>query len=196
MAPELHIIECICRPASALHPPPSDKPLRIQIEGPLVSIAKLFPDTPWDVSSVPAPFPQLAGRRLAELTYEKIYGQRYRPDIEGDLVVRDEYLGWVPRRSEIDYYGVTFDHLIPAHDQDPEVLQINIIEMDEDKGAYANQYLPFHVDWKDYAGKRILAVPRCCQRRIGSTDRRKINDGVNWRDNATRQTALDNGHPY
>lgn len=44
--------------------------------------------------------------------------------------------------SEIDYYGVTFDHLVPPHDLDPEVLQIDIIEMDDDEGAYANTHLP------------------------------------------------------
>jgi hypothetical protein len=32
---------------------------------------------------------------LANLTYETIYGHPVRPDVEGDLVVRDEYLGWV-----------------------------------------------------------------------------------------------------
>lgn len=29
----------------------------------------------------------------------------------------------------IDYYGVTFDHLVPADDTNPEVLQMNIIEI-------------------------------------------------------------------
>jgi hypothetical protein len=43
----------------------------------------------------------------------------------------------------IDYYGVTFDHLVPADNANPKVLQINIIEMDNDKGAYANEHLLF-----------------------------------------------------
>jgi hypothetical protein len=29
----------------------------------------------------------------------------------------------------IDYYGVTFDHLVPPDDTNPEVLQINIVEI-------------------------------------------------------------------
>ena len=41
----------------------------------------------------------------------------------------------------IDYYGITFNHLVPADNPDPEVLEINIIEMDDDEGAYANKYL-------------------------------------------------------
>lgn len=84
--------------------------------------------------------------------------------------------------SEIDYYGVTFDHLDPPHDDDPEVLQINIIEVDYDGGPYATEHLPFKVDPADYTGKRVLAVPRCCQKRKGTQDRRRINFGVAYRD--------------
>lgn len=86
--------------------------------------------------------------------------------------------------SEIDYYGVTFDHLVPpADDAFPEVLQINIIDMDEDDGEFANSgILPFHVDAAAYIGKRVLAVPRCCQNRKGSTDRKRINGPVAHRD--------------
>lgn len=94
--------------------------------------------------------------------------------------------------SQIDYYGVTFDHLVPADDPDPEVFQINIIEMDGDEGEYANKYLPFRVDWREFTGKRILAVPRCCQLRKGTTDRLRINDGVKRReDYAKEQEAFD-----
>ncbi|PNH26507.1 hypothetical protein BJF96_g10164 [Verticillium dahliae] len=142
MAPELYIPSCIREPAHPFHPPPLGKPLRIQIEGPLVSVKKLLPDTPWHVSYILTSFPQIAGPLLAKLTFEKIYGHPVRPDVEGDLVVRDEYLGWVREvrpRNEIDYYGVTFDHLVPADDPNPEVLQININEMDDDEGAYANK---------------------------------------------------------
>ena len=80
--------------------------------------------------------------------------------------------------SEIDYYGVTFDHLVPTDDYFPEVLQINICEIDVDQGEYANTYLPFPVDPADYIGKKILAVPRCCQKRKGSTDRSRVNGSV------------------
>lgn len=88
--------------------------------------------------------------------------------------------------SQIDYYGVTFDHLIPAHDNDPEVLQINIIEMDDDGGAYADETLPFRVDPTEYTGRRVLAVPRCCQKRKGTQDRCRINLGVADRDARTQ----------
>jgi hypothetical protein len=80
--------------------------------------------------------------------------------------------------SRIDYYGVTFDHLVPAGDPDPEVLQINIIETEDDSGAYANKWLPFKVDAAKYKGQMVLAVPRCCQKRKGTQDRRRINESV------------------
>lgn len=69
------------------------------------------------------------------------------------------------------------------------MLQININEMDDDEGVYANKYLAFAVDWGEYTGKRILAVPRCCQRRKGTTDRVRINDGVVRKDANKEQNA-------
>lgn len=66
-------------------------------------------------------------------------------------------------------------------DADPEVLQINILEMDDDGGAYANAGLLFSVDPLQYAGVRILAVPRCCQKRNGKTDRKRVNNQVEMR---------------
>lgn len=59
---------------------------------------------------------------------------------------------------------------------------MNIIEVEDDNGVYANQHNPFHVDPEDYIGKKVLAVPRCCQIRQGTTDQRRINSGVNRRD--------------
>ena len=73
---------------------------------------------------------------------------------------------------------MTFDHLVPADDPDPEVLQISIIETDNDDGAFANKYLKFKVDSKEYLGSKLLAVPRCCQLRKGTTDRGRVNDNV------------------
>ncbi|KAI0902675.1 hypothetical protein F4823DRAFT_621176 [Ustulina deusta] len=181
MALELYIPPCIRNPINPYHPPPPDKPLRIQIEGPLVAVERLFPNIQWHVKDVQPEFPQPAGPKLAELTYSLLYGRNASPDIQGDLVVRHEYLGWIMHPKpvqEIDYYGVTFDHLVPPDDYDPEVLQINIIEIEDDNGVYANTYMPFHVDLAEYAGKRVLAVPRCCQKRKGTTDRRRVNEGV------------------
>jgi hypothetical protein len=64
--------------------------------------------------------------------------------------------------SYIDYYGVIFDHLVPADDPNPEVLAISIIKVDNDGGAFANKVLLFQIDPTEYTGKKVLAVPRCC----------------------------------
>jgi hypothetical protein len=81
----------------------------------------------------------------------------------------------------IDYYGVTFDHLVPADDINPEVLQINIIEIEDDNGIYANTWLSFAVDPAEFIGKKVLAVPRCCQKRKGTQDRWRVNALVDQR---------------
>jgi len=39
----------------------------------------------------------------------------------------------------IDYYGITFDHLVPIDDTNPEVLQINVIEIEDDEGQVCEQ---------------------------------------------------------
>ncbi|KAJ3562433.1 hypothetical protein NPX13_g8568 [Xylaria arbuscula] len=152
MALELYIPPCIRSPIHPHHPPPPDKPLRIQIEGPLVAVERLFPNIQWHVEGIKPEFPQPAGLKLAELTYSLLYGRKPSPDIQGDLVVRNEYLDWLvhPRPvQEKVYYGLTFDHLVPPDDYDPEVLQINIIEIEDDNGVYANKYMPFYVDPAD-----------------------------------------------
>jgi hypothetical protein len=63
-----------------------------------------------------------------------------------------------------------FDHLVPANNYFPEVLQINICKIDEDKGEYTNTYLSFPVDSAEYIGKKVLAVPRYCLKRKETTD--------------------------
>jgi hypothetical protein len=35
---------------------------------------------------------------------------------------------------------------------------------------YARKYLDVEIDPADYFGKRVLAVPRCCQKRKSTTD--------------------------
>jgi hypothetical protein len=64
--------------------------------------------------------------------------------------------------SYIDYYVVTFDHLVPANDPNPEVLAISIIKVDNARGAFANSVLSFPIDPTEYIGKKVFAVPRCC----------------------------------
>ena len=81
----------------------------------------------------------------------------------------------------IDYYGVTFDHLVPDDDINPEVLQINIIETEDDNGVYANRWLLFKVDPTEFIRKKVLAVPRCCQERKGTQDRWRVNALVDQR---------------
>lgn len=62
------------------------------------------------------------------------------------------------------------------------MLQINIIEIEDDHGIYANTWLSFAVDPTQFIGKKVLAVPRCCQKRKGTQDRWRANTGVNERD--------------
>lgn len=87
MALPLHIPPCILNPPHPLHPPPADKPLRIRIQGPLETIAKLLPDITWHPIVA---YPQPGGLALAKITHEKLYGEGAQPG-----VVRDEYLAWV-----------------------------------------------------------------------------------------------------
>ncbi len=95
MALELYIPPCIKTPAHPHHPPPLEKPLRIRFEGPLVSIQKLVPEMTWHLEVVDRVFPQPAGPELARLAYRTVYRQDIRLENAGDMVVRDEYLGWV-----------------------------------------------------------------------------------------------------
>ncbi|KAF2174852.1 hypothetical protein K469DRAFT_612999 [Zopfia rhizophila CBS 207.26] len=176
MALELYIRPCTHEPPLC-HSPPPNKPLRVHIQGPLESIQKLLPDASWCPIG---PFPQRGGLKLASLTHQKLYRVNYAPK------VRDEYLAYVIEGriplDRIDYYGVTFDHLVPANDPNPEVLAINIIEVDNDGGAYANEFLSFPVDVTEYTGKKVLAVPRCGQKKKGTQDRGRINSLVAERD--------------
>ncbi|KAI8627541.1 hypothetical protein F5Y19DRAFT_441771 [Xylariaceae sp. FL1651] len=99
-------------------------------------------------------FPQPAATHLAKLTYQAIYPEQHIS--ANNMAVRDENLGRVMinkiSQPEFDYYDATFDHLAPADDLDPEVLQINIIELETDEGPYAggveyaNTYLNVQID--------------------------------------------------
>ncbi|KAF6806886.1 hypothetical protein CSOJ01_08538, partial [Colletotrichum sojae] len=139
----------------------------------------------FDVAALPP-----GGKELARLTHRRLYGGG--GDDDAALVVRDEYLAWVIEavipRDCIDYYGVTFDHLALADEPDPDVLVINVIEVDAqggayaDGGTYANEVLLFPVDPTEYTGRKVLAVPRCCQKKKGTQDRRLINGQVAERD--------------
>jgi hypothetical protein len=98
MALPLYIPPCVHTPADQYHLPPPGQPLRIQIEGPLIAIQRLLPHTPWRLDLQDRTFPQPAGPELARLTYQTVYGRDVCPEIQGDLVVKDEYLGWMPEK--------------------------------------------------------------------------------------------------
>ena len=64
------------------------------------------------------------------------------------------------------------------------MLAINIIEVDNDGGIYANggryadEVLLFFVNPKEYTGMKALAVSRCCQYKKVTKDRMRINSEV------------------
>jgi hypothetical protein len=89
----LHIPpSCRVNPPHRFHFPSAEQPLRIQIEGPLLALQKLLPGVSWHV---PHSFPLPGGPKLAELAFRAIYHRHVRLDIAGDMVVRDEYKGWL-----------------------------------------------------------------------------------------------------
>lgn len=100
MALPLYIPPCIHTPSGQYHFPPPDQPLRIQIEGPLVAVQRLLPHVPWHLNLLDQTFPQPAGPELGRLTYQTIYGREVCLGAPGDLVVRDEYLGWMPEKHQ------------------------------------------------------------------------------------------------
>lgn len=46
-------------------------------------------------------------------------------------------------------------------------MAINIIKVDNNGASDANDCLLFTVDPGEYTGKKVLAVPRCCQTKEG-----------------------------
>lgn len=70
------------------------------------------------------------------------------------------------------------------------MLAINIIEVDNDGGAFANEVLSFPIDLTGYTGKKVLAVPRCCQVKKGTQDRGRINGLVAERDGKVMPSAM------
>lgn len=97
----------------------------------------------------------------------------------------------------IHYFRVTFDHRVPEDDVNPEVLVINIIEVDDgggayaDSGIYASEVLLFSINLEEFTGRRVLAVPRCCQKKKGTRDQRLINNQAAERDIETN--AINRG---
>jgi hypothetical protein len=79
---------------------------------------------------------------------------------------------WVKRaeRIRISDYGIIFDHLVPSTETNPEVLQLNVFE----KGDQESRKIPLD----QYSDENVVVLPRCCQVRVGSTDRRRVNSQV------------------
>ncbi|KAK1994071.1 hypothetical protein LX36DRAFT_539759, partial [Colletotrichum falcatum] len=80
----------------------------------------------------------------------------------------------------IDYYRVTFDHLVSPHDRDPEVLVVKLVTRGgyADGRKFANEALAFSVNPSDDTGKRVLAVPTYCRHEKSTQDRFPANDSV------------------
>lgn len=78
----------------------------------MVAIERLLPGISWQTDVRSLRFPQRAGPELARLAYRKIYGRDARPELEHDIVVRDEYLGWVPK--DLKYVERESDSKLPS----------------------------------------------------------------------------------
>lgn len=96
MALPLYIPPCLHTPAGQYHFPSPAQPLRIQIEGPLTAIRRLLPHVRWRLNHLDRTFPQPVAPELARLTYQTVYGRDVCPEVPDNLIVRDEYLGWMP----------------------------------------------------------------------------------------------------
>lgn len=77
--------------------------------------------------------------------------------------------------SKIDYYGVTFDHNVPADDEFPRSCKFRLLEIEADDEEHSIKVLPFQIDPACYIGKKILALSWCCQCSKSSTDYKSFN---------------------
>lgn len=76
----------------------------------------------------------------------------------------------------VDGYGITFDHLVDPDEIDPEVLMINVFASDSDMLSFQTLDL---TQYNTTSGPSVVLIPRCCQVRKGSRDRKGVNDQVN-----------------
>ena len=107
MAFDLFIPKCTHDPAHELHFPSVERPLRVNIEGPLVSIQRLVPDVTWHTETEVPDFPQKGGPALAKLAYETLYGHSLDETAESEVVIRDEYLGWITESRPLAYADIS-----------------------------------------------------------------------------------------
>jgi hypothetical protein len=90
---ELAIPPCISIPAHPLHFPSLDRPLRVQIAGPLASLMALLPDlkTTVDKGINSSFLPKALGLQFARMVYRKLYQREVQPEIVGDLELRNQF---------------------------------------------------------------------------------------------------------
>lgn len=62
------------------------------------------------------------------------------------------------------------------------IFPVQYFEIEDDGGIYTNKSRCFEIDPAVYTGKKVLALPRCCRKRKGTKDRRRVNDAVNMTD--------------
>ncbi|KAI3332454.1 hypothetical protein HD806DRAFT_480605 [Xylariaceae sp. AK1471] len=122
------------------------------------------------------------GLRLVQMAFRLLYGCDPDPGNPSDMVLRHQYDIWRGATADrvllpepiLEGYAITFDHLLgPDDEDDPETLMLNILDPNDplianfitiDKDPYTSGPEPV-----------LLLVPRCCQARKGTTDRRRIN---------------------
>lgn len=119
----LYIPPCVTSPSHHFHPPPSEQPLRIHIEGPLLALQKLLPEVSWHLTNYSPEFPMPGGPKLAELAFQQIYHRKVRHDVAADMVVKDEYKGWVDKATYVIDYLANISPLRAHHSNTPLILQ-------------------------------------------------------------------------
>jgi len=119
----LYIPPCVTTPSHPFHPPPSEQPLRIHIEGPLLALQKLLPEVSWHLTNYSPEFPMSGGPKLAELAFQQIYHRKVRHEVVGDMVVMDEYKGWVDKATYVLNYPTSISPLRAHNSNTPLMLQ-------------------------------------------------------------------------
>ncbi|CAH0043512.1 unnamed protein product [Clonostachys solani] len=186
MPAHLVIPPCEHNPAHPNHLPSYEKPLRIQILGTNSLIDQVFEDgihMPSQERPIVSPvdFDEV-GIRFAKMAFKQLYRRDVDPNNSSDFVPRYQYHMYRGKRGEcqpwehtIEGYGITFDHCVPEDDDDPETLMINVCGPSDSQSA---SYYSLDLGVYKTSPATVLLVPRCCQLRKGTTDRKGINDQV------------------
>ncbi|KAK3900527.1 hypothetical protein C8A05DRAFT_17173, partial [Staphylotrichum tortipilum] len=174
MAVRLVIPPCGEMPKHQHHLPPEATSLRVSIGASRAEVQRLIPNlfpppsVDEDVSDEDF-YDQNPGVEFAKLVFAELFGRAPSEQTPGDFVFRQAAFGG--DGNMITDYDITFDHLVPDREDSPEVLQLNTFSLAQLK------YSKIPLDQYATEGNVIL-LPRCCQTRIGSTDRGRVNDMV------------------